>query len=230
VRILARGPRSLLPWLFAVAIILTAACTPSASDTKPSPSASSAATLGNQLDAFLAMDATGAYRHLRAIRVTVGGKPVLERHFGAARNASLDVESVGKTILGTLVGIAIDENLLRGLDQTLAELLPTYRTDMEPEVQSITLRQLLTMSAGLPTDDVFYPSVFDTTKDWVATILSTGTTDPAARRFPTPAQGPTSCRPYSARRPVEASWTTHARSYSIRWASIPFPPPNRLPS
>jgi CubicO group peptidase (beta-lactamase class C family) len=162
--------------------MLTVACTPSATDTGPSLPSTTAA-LGKQFDAFLAMDATGAYDNLRAVRVTVAGTVVLDRHFPASANASLNVESVGKTILGTLVGIAIDEGLLRGLDQPLAELLPRYRADMGPEVRSITVRQLITMSAGLPTDDVFYRSVFDTPKDWVATILSTGTTDAGAGSF-----------------------------------------------
>ena len=178
-RAIVLGPRLLRPGVLAAALTVTVACTPSAPYTKPSPPAA----LAKQFDALLAMDATGAYRNLREVRVTVDGDVILERHFRVAANASLNVESVGKTILGTLVGIAIDEGLLRGLDQTLVDLLPTYRTDMGSEVRSITIRELLTMSAGLPTDDVFYPSVFDTTKDWVATILSTGTTTPGAGTF-----------------------------------------------
>ena len=54
---------------------------------------------------------------------------------------------------------------------------------MTPQTQEITLHQLLTMSAGLPTDDVFYPAVLDTTKDWVATICKLGTTGRPGNRF-----------------------------------------------
>lgn len=90
---------------------------------------------------------------------------------------------MGKTILATLIGIAIDENLLRGPDQTLAELLPSYRAQMTPQARAITLGQLLTMSAGFPTDDVFLASVFGNTKDWVATIFSLVTTERPGSRF-----------------------------------------------
>ena len=169
--------------LLAAAFLLAvsgSACSP---DTEPSRQASPGKAISRQFDAVMDADAVGAYRNLRAVRVNVRGKTVFERYFGEAKDASLNVQSVGKTILATLIGIAIDENLLRGPDQTLAELLPSYRAQMTPQTQVITLRQLLTMSAALPTDDVFYPSVFDTTKDWVASIFKLGTTERPGSRF-----------------------------------------------
>jgi CubicO group peptidase (beta-lactamase class C family) len=169
--------------LLVVASMLVVSCAASSPGTRSSRQTSAGAAISRQFDAAMDADAVGAYRNLRAVRVTVRGKTVFERFFGKARDASLNVESVGKTILATLIGIAIDENLLRGPDQTLAELLPSYRAQMTPQTQVITLRQLLTMSAALPTDDVFYPSVFDTTKDWVATIFTLGTTERPGSRF-----------------------------------------------
>ena len=47
---------------------------------------------------------------------------------------------------------AIDEGRLR-LDQTLAELLPEHVSVMTPAQQAITLKQLLTMTAGVSVDD-----------------------------------------------------------------------------
>jgi CubicO group peptidase (beta-lactamase class C family) len=51
-------------------------------------------------------------------------------------------------VLSILVGVAIDEGRL-GLDKTLAELLPEHIAEMTPQQQAITLRQLLTMTAGV---------------------------------------------------------------------------------
>ena len=169
--------------LLVVASMLAVSCTASSPDTKSSRQASPRAAISSQFDGVMDADAVGAYRNLRAVQVTVRGKTVFERYYGKAPGTSLNVESVGKTILATLIGIAIDDNLLRGPDQTLAELLPSYRAKMTPQTQAITLRQLLTMSAGFPTDDVFYPAVFDTTKDWVATIFKLGTTERPGSRF-----------------------------------------------
>lgn len=57
----------------------------------------------------------------------------------------------------------------------LAELLPSYRSVMYPKTSAITLRQLLTMTSGLPPDDVFdrYPEV-PPSGDWAAKILTDG--------------------------------------------------------
>ena len=58
--------------------------------------------------------------------------------------------SITKSVISTLVGIALDEGLIGSLDDTLAELLPGYADDMSPAVAGTTLRQLLTMTAGFP--------------------------------------------------------------------------------
>jgi CubicO group peptidase (beta-lactamase class C family) len=58
------------------------------------------------------------------------------------------VWSVTKSVVSILVGIAVDEGRLR-LDQTLRELLPGETSSMTPQVEAVTLRQLLTMTAGV---------------------------------------------------------------------------------
>jgi CubicO group peptidase (beta-lactamase class C family) len=163
--------------------MLAVSCSASSPDTKSSRQASGGADISSQFDAVMDADAVGTYRNLRAVRVTVSGKTVFERYYGKAQGASFNVQSVTKTILATLIGIALDDHLLRGPDQTLAELLPSYRGQMTPQNREITLRQLLTMSGGLPTDDVFLPAVLGTTKDWVATICTLGTTKRPGSRF-----------------------------------------------
>ena len=156
--------------LTAAVAIAAAGCGGGSDERSPTP-----ANVGKRIDelvsSYLANDATGSFTRLRTVAVSVHGKRVYERYFHSRADAHLNVESVGKTILGTLVGIAIHDGKLHGIEQTLAELLPAYRADMTPRVSAITLGQLLTMTGGLPDDDAFYPAVFDTDRDWVRTAL-----------------------------------------------------------
>ena len=86
---------------------------------------------------------------VRSVLVSVDGVTVMSYYHDRKPTEQAHVYSVTKSVISILVGIAIDEGLLR-LDQTLPELLPTHQTQMSPEVASITLRQLLTMTAGFP--------------------------------------------------------------------------------
>jgi CubicO group peptidase (beta-lactamase class C family) len=58
--------------------------------------------------------------------------------------------SATKSITSTLVGIAIGQGLLTGLDQPIASVLPA---GMPPAQQGIRIRDLLTMRSGLDADD-----------------------------------------------------------------------------
>ena len=132
--------------------------------------------LAAKADAFFAADPTGEFRNRRAVLVTVGGQAVYERREGPTTPTSTyNVQGVGVSILGTLVGIAVAERRLR-LDQTAADLLPEYRDDMSPYLAKLTLGQLLTMSGGLP--NAFYPKVLGPAAppatDWVRTIVAAG--------------------------------------------------------
>jgi CubicO group peptidase (beta-lactamase class C family) len=131
------------------------------------------------VDAFFENDAADAFRNRQALVISVDGHIVLERYWDSTATTSGNIESVGKTILSTLIGIALEEGSLRDLDQTVEELLPGYSAVMSPPVASITLRQLLTMTSGLPPDDEFYTAVLSNgQQDWVHEILARGPTGP----------------------------------------------------
>jgi CubicO group peptidase (beta-lactamase class C family) len=91
-------------------------------------------------------------RELRAVLVDVCGVPVHEEYRSSTADEPHNVASVTKSFIGTLVGTALAEGSLGSLDQTVADLLPEHRTVMSPATASITLRQLLTMTAGLDAD------------------------------------------------------------------------------
>jgi CubicO group peptidase (beta-lactamase class C family) len=115
------------------------------------------------------------YRNVRAILVSVGGRPVMEQYYQSSPTETRNVYSVTKSVLGTLIGIALSEGRLRGVDQPLTELLPAHTSVMKPPVPGITLRQVLTMTAGLPDDpDIGLPPFVSATQ-WIRSIVSAGT-------------------------------------------------------
>ncbi|HEY3262940.1 MAG TPA: serine hydrolase [Pseudonocardiaceae bacterium] len=140
------------------------------------------ADLGKRLDDLFASDFGKTYGNARAFLVVVGGQPVVERYYQqSSRDTTINIQSAGKSIMSTLIGIALDEGRLRSVDQTLFELLPPYRTAMTPAVRAITLSQLLTMTAGLPGDEGrSYPKMMDS-EDWVRGILAEGPTQPSGQ-------------------------------------------------
>jgi CubicO group peptidase (beta-lactamase class C family) len=176
-------------WSRSLPALVIAAALTACTSTAPPPSRTSAsstaahrvdaAALEQLVDAFFANDAADAFRNRQALVISVDGRIVLERYWQSSATRSGSIESVGKTITSTLIGIALEEGRLRGLDQTVDELLPAYADGMSPPVAAITLRQLLTMTSGLPTDDEFYPTVFTAgPRDWVREILAGGLTGP----------------------------------------------------
>lgn len=67
--------------------------------------------------------------------------------FGPARLH--DARSVTKTVVSTLVGIAIRDGHIPSADTALSELLPSYRRLLTGRKREFTLRHLLTMTPGL---------------------------------------------------------------------------------
>jgi CubicO group peptidase (beta-lactamase class C family) len=60
-----------------------------------------------------------------------------------------DVQSITKSVVSILVGIAQDRAMIRSVDATLLSFFPEYADLQSPDRDRITLRDLLTMQAGL---------------------------------------------------------------------------------
>lgn len=85
--------------------------------------------------------------HVHSLLVVRRGRLALEAYAWLFHPEALhDVASVTKSVTGTLVGIALDERRLPGLDATLPALFPGRSRAAAP---GVTLRHLLTMTAGL---------------------------------------------------------------------------------
>ena len=103
-----------------------------------------------------------AEANVHAILIARHGHLVYERYFAGddqawgrplgrvACDASMlhDLRSITKSVTSLLAGIAFDRGWLVGLDTPVFDLFPEHRDLATPDSAAITLRHLLTMSAG----------------------------------------------------------------------------------
>ena len=140
----------------------------------------SSAELGAAVDRFVDQNLGIAIRNRRAILVAVDGETLVERYYDSNAQETAAVASVTKSIVSTLVGIAVSDGYLT-VDQTLRELLPAHSRSMSTTVAAVTVRELLTMTAGFPADEGSGPGPLG--EDWVGEILRRGTVQPPGHGF-----------------------------------------------
>lgn len=86
---------------------------------------------------------------LSSVMVTRSGQVVLEEYFGSTGEENgRQIYSITKSVIATLVGIALDQGLISSVDARVSEFFPEREFD-SPEWQSMTLEQVLMMSTGL---------------------------------------------------------------------------------
>jgi CubicO group peptidase (beta-lactamase class C family) len=73
-------------------------------------------------------------------------------------NTLHNMESITKSVVALLVGIAFDRGLLKSLDAPILSLLPEYADLSTPDKDQITLRHLLSMTSGLDWPERAIPS------------------------------------------------------------------------
>ncbi len=69
--------------------------------------------------------------------------------------------SATKSVTSALIGIAIEQGKIKGVDQKVLGFFPEYTTiaNLDTHKQSLTLKHILTMSAGLPWNEGSVPIV-----------------------------------------------------------------------
>lgn len=90
-----------------------------------------------------------------SLLVVKNGYLVFEKYYswGSPEKYAV-VHSVTKSVTSALIGIALDKGYLKSVDQKLTEFFPEYITeDLDPRKKKISLRHLLTMSAGFRWND-----------------------------------------------------------------------------
>jgi CubicO group peptidase (beta-lactamase class C family) len=92
---------------------------------------------------------------LRGVAVVRNGFLIGERYYtpDGGNSTLFPVHSVTKSVASLLVGIALAQGRIKGLDQTIGELLPEAASrGAASALNAATLRQILTQTTGLPED------------------------------------------------------------------------------
>ncbi len=103
-----------------------------------------------------------------------GGELLIDAHrMGMRADRETNVKSVAKSIISLLVGIAIEREHLRGVRQPIGEFFPEYfNANPDPEKESITIQDLLTMRAGLASTSRANYGRWVVSDDWVEYVLA----------------------------------------------------------
>jgi CubicO group peptidase (beta-lactamase class C family) len=127
----------------------------------------------------------GEHGNVHAILIEKDGRLVYEEYF-TGRDWSLDrdlgevtfhrgslhdIRSASKSVVATLVGIAIHEGAIPSVDAPLHALLPDYAHLLTGGKREIRLRDVLAMSAGLAFDEWSLP-YRDPDNDWIRLVRS----------------------------------------------------------
>jgi len=114
----------------------------------PAAGASSPLPAGGEADLPAASDDLLRRTGTSSFLVVHHDRLVDERYFDADRQARQTSFSVAKSMVSTLVGIAIDEGLVGSVEDPVTRYLPELAA-RDPRFGRVTLRDLLTMSSGL---------------------------------------------------------------------------------
>ncbi len=109
-----------------------------------------------KLRAMSAAVRTSEYKKIGSILVARHGKLAYEDYVEGDAATLRDTRSATKSITSALVGIAIDEGKLSGVDAKVLALLPEHARRIQnpdPRKSAITIEDLLTMSSPLECDD-----------------------------------------------------------------------------
>jgi CubicO group peptidase (beta-lactamase class C family) len=107
------------------------------------------------LAAVEAAIAAGEFPRLGSVLVARGGRLAYERYLEGDAAALRDTRSATKTITSLLVGIAVDDGSLAGVDVPVLPFFPEQQPVAKPDPRKgeITVEDLLTMSSLLECDD-----------------------------------------------------------------------------
>ena len=119
-----------------------------------------------------ARDAAAGLPRLRSLVVAQNGQTLLEYFAkGAGMGRVTNVKSVSKSVISTLVGIAIERRLIPGVRQPIATYFPELARDADPRKRRITIEDLLTMRSGLTSTSFDNYGAWVSSRNWVDYVL-----------------------------------------------------------
>jgi CubicO group peptidase (beta-lactamase class C family) len=108
------------------------------------------------------------YKNIHSVLLVKNGKLVVEEYFPGqdsvgqyrmfTRDTLQEMHSATKSVNSILIGIAIDQRLIRGVDETISNFFPEYSNIFtNKEKDTIRVKDLLSMTSGLSWDEWTYP-------------------------------------------------------------------------
>jgi len=123
---------------------------------------------------------------LYSLLVNWRGERILERYYNSGRaTRPANIKSASKTVLSSLVGIAIDQGLIPGVETPIATYFPDLLGgDADPRKREITIEDLLTMRSGLESTSGRNYGAWIQNSNWVRFALTRPiVSPPGARRI-----------------------------------------------
>jgi len=102
----------------------------------------------------------GDYGNIHSLLIIHNDRLVLEKYFqGWTRHMLHPCFSATKSVTSALIGIAIEQGYINGVDETILSYFPEYNDihNLDKRKESITLKDVLTMTAGFAWDEMNTP-------------------------------------------------------------------------
>ena len=109
---------------------------------------------------------------LRSLLVSWRGELIAEHYAKGVRpGAPANVKSASKSIIATLVGIAIERGIIKSVREPIVTYFPELRRDADRRKQAITVEDLLTMRSGLQSTSGRNYGAWVQSRNWVRYAL-----------------------------------------------------------
>jgi len=105
-----------------------------------------------KIDTLIEKILNNDFENIHSILILKDNKLVCEEYFrGYSVHSTHRLKSLGKSIVSTLIGIAVDQKFIQSSNAFLIDLMPQYKSILggDPDKKNITLKHILTMSTGL---------------------------------------------------------------------------------
>ena len=143
-------------WIATISAQVAPSPFPASEKDMPTASLESAGISSKRLQDLDGAVRSGEFKKIGSVLIARHGKLVYEDYFEGEVNTLRDTRSATKSVTDALIGLAIGERKLSGVDARVLQLLPERAHKLQnpdPRKEKITVEDFLTMSSPLECDD-----------------------------------------------------------------------------